>query len=160
MILLLSVVCSYVAEVIHPVYAQSRRERNPPKAGCKYYSSSENGSVLVVLFFFFLVILLLILVVLIITLNHPHPPILPPAPPNKPKRIIDQWKIALTGLLVLREDHKVLLPDPAQTIGRVVLILRKPQFALLRDDIEDLALYVGEVRVATFLAGFVDVELE
>ena len=54
----------------------------------------------------------------------------------------------------------MLLPDPAQTIGRVVLILRKPQFALLRDDIEDLALYVGEVRVATFLAGFVDVELE
>ena len=54
----------------------------------------------------------------------------------------------------------MLLPDPAQTIGRVVLVLRKPQLALLRDDIEDLALYVGEVRVSTFLAGFVDVELE
>jgi len=54
----------------------------------------------------------------------------------------------------------MLLPDPAQTVRRIVLVLRKPQLTLLRDDIEYLALYVGEVRVATFLAGFVDVELE
>ena len=54
----------------------------------------------------------------------------------------------------------MLLPNPAQTVGRVVLVLGKPQLALLRDNIEDFALYVGEVRIATFLAGFVDVELE
>jgi len=54
----------------------------------------------------------------------------------------------------------VLLPNPAETVGRVVLVLRKPQLTLLGNDVEDFALYVGEVRIATFLAGFVDVELE
>jgi len=122
------------------------------------WSSSENGSVVVVLFVF--CVLLLLILPILVTLNNSRPSVLRPPSPNKPKSIIDQRQIALTGLLILRKNHKMLLPDPAQTVRRIVLVLRKPKLTLLRDDIEYLALYVGEVRVATFLAGFVDVELE
>jgi hypothetical protein len=154
-------VCVFVSSVCSrgytSRYAQSKRKgifRTPVPV----LSSSENRSVLfvAVLFLFFFIFI----IVPTVTLNHLHPPFLPPHPANKPKSIIDQWQIALTGLLVLRKYHKVLLPDPAQPVGRVVLVLRKPQLALLCDDVEDLALYVGEVRIATFLAGFVDVKLE
>lgn len=54
----------------------------------------------------------------------------------------------------------MLLPDPAQSIGRIVLVLGQPQLALLRNDVEDFALHVGKVRVASLFACFVDVELE
>ena len=32
----------------------------------------------------------------------------------------------------------MLVPDPADRIGRVVLVLRKPEFAFFADDVEDL----------------------
>lgn len=56
-------------------------------------------------------------------------------------------------------DH-VLLPQPAKLATLVVLIFREPQFTLLRDDVEDLALDVREVRVAALLANLVNVELK
>jgi hypothetical protein len=33
----------------------------------------------------------------------------------------------------------VFAPDPADLVGRIVLVLRKPELAFLADDIEDLS---------------------
>ena len=46
-------------------------------------------------------------------------------------------------VLILRQNHEVLLPYPTESVGRIVLVLREPEFAFLGDDIEDLALHVG-----------------
>ena len=40
------------------------------------------------------------------------------------------------------------------------MVLSEPQLALLRNNVEDFALGVHQVWVASFLPGFVDVELE
>lgn len=33
---------------------------------------------------------------------------------------------------------EMFVPDPADLVGRIVLVLRKPKFALCADDVEDL----------------------
>lgn len=131
---------------------------NPTKVS----SSSKDIAVLVVFSLFLSVVLLLDLhlIFLVIALDNPHATSFSPPHSNKPKRVIDQRQVALAGLLVLRKDHEMLLPNPSQAVGRVVLVLRKPQLAFLGNHVEDFALDVGEVRIATFLAGFVDVEFE
>ena len=54
----------------------------------------------------------------------------------------------------------MLLPQPAELTAVVVLVFREPQFAFLCHDVEDFALDVREVWVATLLADLVNVELE
>jgi hypothetical protein len=79
---------------------------------------------------------------------------------DRPQSIVDQMAILLSRLLVLREYDEMLLPDPSQSIRIVVLVLGKPQLTLLRNDVKDFALHIGKVRIAAFLARFVDIELE
>lgn len=43
------------------------------------------------------------------------------------------------GSLVRGQFGKVLVPDPADLVGRVILVLREPELPLFTDDIEDLA---------------------
>jgi hypothetical protein len=66
----------------------------------------------------------------------------------------------LAILFLFPTDHEMLLPDPSQSIRIVVLVLGKPQLTLLRNDVKDFALHIGKVRIAAFLARFVDIELE
>lgn len=54
----------------------------------------------------------------------------------------------------------MLLPNPTQHAARIVLIARQPQFSLLRYNVKDLALDVGQIRVPTLFARLIDVELE
>ena len=41
-------------------------------------------------------------------------------------------------LRVLGKDDKMLLPNPPERVVLIILVLRQPQLALLRDDVEDL----------------------
>lgn len=94
--------------------------------------------------------------------NHPHPLSLsshrPPRQqhPNLPPNLINP----ATRLLILTEDDEMLFPDPPQPRLPIVLIAREPQLSLLRDDIEDFALHVRQVRIPTLAPGLVDAEFE
>ena len=54
----------------------------------------------------------------------------------------------------------MLLPNPAQQIRPIILILREPQFPLLRHNVKDLALHIGKIRISAFPPRLVDAELE
>lgn len=43
-----------------------------------------------------------------------------------------------TGTVSRGQFGKVFVPDPADLVGGIVLILREPEFALFADDVEDL----------------------
>lgn len=43
------------------------------------------------------------------------------------------------GLGLLRQNNKMLLPDPAEGVGSIILILRKPKLSLLGNNIKDLS---------------------
>ena len=52
-------------------------------------------------------------------------------------------EICNRDVLILRQNHEVLLPYPAESVARIILVLGEPEFAFLGDDVEDLALHVG-----------------
>lgn len=61
---------------------------------------------------------------------------------------------------IVGEDDKVLFPNPAEVVSRVVLVLRQPELPFLGNDVEDFAALVSQIGVAALFALFVDVELE
>ena len=42
------------------------------------------------------------------------------------------------GRYLRSQFGKMLVPDPADRVGGIVLVLRKPEFAFFADDVEDL----------------------
>lgn len=65
-----------------------------------------------------------------------------------------------SSALILSHDDKVLLPDPAESIRRIVLVLCQPEFSFLSNDVEDLALHVLEIGISTLLSCLLDTEFE
>ena len=54
--------------------------------------------------------------------------------------------------------REMFVPDPTHRLCLVILVARKPQFALLADNVEDLASNVSEIRVSGLTSLAVDVE--